>query len=200
MTSHSTARSPGSRVQANRERIFSAAISLFEDKGFDEVTMTEIATEAGVARASVFNHFPTKLSILGEWFERFTRDAIAEAYRQPGTGAWHRLSFLLDAFAVGAQENRKIMVHVASLAMGHGPLAATEAELDDELRAYFSDVIRDGQATGELKPDFDPAFLADMWVGLLTVTAHDWVNRGLVSDFSQDLTMRFSALFNGIQK
>ena len=30
----------------------------------------------------MFNHFPTKLSILGEWFERFTRDAIAEAYPQ----------------------------------------------------------------------------------------------------------------------
>ena len=48
--------------------------------------MTEIATEAGVARASVFNYFPTKLSILGEWFERFTRDAIAEAYPQRKTG------------------------------------------------------------------------------------------------------------------
>ena len=34
----------------------------------------------------MFNHFPTKLSILGEWFERFTHDVIDEAYRQKENG------------------------------------------------------------------------------------------------------------------
>ena len=75
-----------------------------------------------------------------------------------------------------------------------------EAELDDELQLFFVAIIRDGQAAGEIDPELDAEFLADMWVGLLTVTAHDWVNRGQRSNLSADLTNRFGTLFRGIEK
>lgn len=188
------------RAQANRDRIYTAAITLIREQGYDAVTMTDIAKAAGVARASVFNHFPAKLAFLGEWFERFTRQVLNEAGQQTGNSAWARLVFVLEAMGRGAHANKDIIVHVASLAMGHGPLAATEAELDDELQLFFADIIRHGQREGEIDPELDLDFLADMWVGLLTVTAHDWVNRGQMSDLSSDLKARFQTLFRGIEK
>lgn len=188
------------RAKANRDRIYAAAITLIRERGYDAVTMADIAKAAGVARASVFNHFPAKLAFLGEWFERFTRAVLQEASQQTGSSAWTRLCFVLEALARGGEANKDIIVHVASLAMGHGPLAATEAELDDELQLYFARIIRDGQASGEIDRDIDVDFLADLWVGLLTVTAHDWVNRGQVSDLSADLKSRFKTLFRGIEK
>ena len=162
--------------------------------------MADIARAAGVARASVFNHFPAKLAFLGEWFERFTRQILNEASEQAGNSAWARLVRVLEVMGKGAHANKDIIVHVASLAMGHGPLAATEAELDDELQLFFVAIIRDGQSAGEIDPELDAEFLADMWVGLLTVTAHDWVNRGQRSNLSADLTNRFGTLFRGIEK
>lgn len=188
------------RAQANRDRIYTAAIELIRERGYDAVTMADIARAAGVARASVFNHFPAKLAFLGEWFERFTRKVLNEASEQAGNSAWARLVRVLEVMGKGAHANKDIIVHVASLAMGHGPLAATEAELDDELQLFFVAIIRDGQAAGEIDPELDAEFLADMWVGLLTVTAHDWVNRGQRSNLSADLTNRFGTLFRGIEK
>ena len=188
------------RAQANRDRIYTAAIELIRERGYDAVTMADIARAAGVARASVFNHFPAKLAFLGEWFERFTRQVLNEASEQAGNSAWARLVRVLEVMGKGAHANKDIIVHVASLAMGHGPLAATEAELDDELQLFFVAIIRDGQAAGEIDPELDAEFLADMWVGLLTVTAHDWVNRGQRSNLSADLTNRFGTLFRGIGK
>lgn len=188
------------RAQANRDRIYTAAIELIRERGYDAVTMADIARAAGVARASVFNHFPAKLAFLGEWFERFTRQILNEASEQAGNSAWARLVRVLEVMGKGAHANKDIIVHVASLAMGHGPLAATEAELDDELQLFFVAIIRDGQSAGEIDPELDAEFLADMWVGLLTVTAHDWVNRGQRSNLSADLTNRFGTLFRGIEK
>lgn len=188
------------RAQANRDRIYTAAIELIRERGYDAVTMADIARAAGVARASVFNHFPAKLAFLGEWFERFTRKVLNEASEQAGNSAWARLVRVLEVMGKGAHANKDIIIHVASLAMGHGPLAATEAELDDELQLFFVAIIRDGQAAGEIDPELDAEFLADMWVGLLTVTAHDWVNRGQRSNLSADLTNRFGTLFRGIEK
>jgi len=188
------------RAQVNRDRIYTAAIELIRERGYDSVTMADIARAAGLARASVFNHFPAKLAFLGEWFERFTRQVLNEASEQAGNSAWARLVRVLEVMGKGAHANKDIIVHVASLAMGHGPLAATEAELDDELQLFFVAIIRDGQAAGEIDPELDAEFLADMWVGLLTVTAHDWVNRGQRSNLSADLTNRFGTLFRGIEK
>lgn len=48
------------RRHATRRAISHAADRLFLEKGFDNVTVDEIAAAAGVGRMSVFNHFPRK--------------------------------------------------------------------------------------------------------------------------------------------
>ncbi len=43
-----------------RTRIAEAAARLFLERGFDTVTVAEVAREAGVSSVTVFNHFPRK--------------------------------------------------------------------------------------------------------------------------------------------
>jgi AcrR family transcriptional regulator len=52
------------KLVEQRERILGAARSLFSTKGPDQVTMTDVAQHAGVARATVFNHFNSKHALL----------------------------------------------------------------------------------------------------------------------------------------
>jgi AcrR family transcriptional regulator len=68
-----------------RQAIAGAAMGLFVTKGFDHVTVAEIAREAGVSEKTVFNYFPTKEDIFfDEVPERL--EALAEAIRgrRPG--------------------------------------------------------------------------------------------------------------------
>ena len=56
-------RGPGLRErrrQQTRARIVDAAAELFAERGFDEVSVVEIAQRAGVVEKTVFNHFPVK--------------------------------------------------------------------------------------------------------------------------------------------
>ena len=43
-----------------RARISEVAARLFLERGFDAVTVSEVAREAGVSTVTVFNHFPRK--------------------------------------------------------------------------------------------------------------------------------------------
>lgn len=43
-----------------RKEILGAALELFEQKGYEATSMEEIAEEADVARATLYNHFPSK--------------------------------------------------------------------------------------------------------------------------------------------
>lgn len=75
-----------------RRRIAEAARALFFERGFDAVTVAEVAIRADVSQATVFNYFPAKedLFFAGlEAFEQRLTDAVRE--RSPGESA-------LDAF------------------------------------------------------------------------------------------------------
>ncbi|WP_203295090.1 TetR/AcrR family transcriptional regulator [Maricaulis parjimensis] len=188
------------RARANREKIYQAAITLIERQGLEATTMDEIAAEAGMARASVFNHFPSKLLFLAEFFQRFTDDVIGAARSARLTGFRNRLEALFAAIGPIAHANKAMVREFASLAMGHGPLAEAESEADDVMHSFFRELVEEGQRTGELRPDVDTGVLTDFLLGILTVTTHDWVNSGQSSSLQADLAARFELLIQGIAK
>ena len=49
---------------ATRTRLCNALATLMQERGFDAITLAEIAAEAGVGRTAVYNHFPDKESVL----------------------------------------------------------------------------------------------------------------------------------------
>lgn len=63
--------------EAIRQRIVTAALQLFESKGFDQSTTKEIARRAKVAEGTVFNYFATKDDIALHFFEQEVDHAIS---------------------------------------------------------------------------------------------------------------------------
>ena len=65
-----------------RGRLEQAALELFEERGFDQATVEDIATRAGVTRRTFFRHFADKREVLfgggGEFRQRFL-DGLADA-------------------------------------------------------------------------------------------------------------------------
>jgi AcrR family transcriptional regulator len=57
--------------QGNREKIVRAAISLLDEKGYDAVSMRDVAQLAGIRASSIYNHFDGKDAML---------DAVAAAF------------------------------------------------------------------------------------------------------------------------
>src|ERR1700722_9672400 len=85
------------RKAQTRQRIADTALRLFTERGFDQVTVAEVAREAVVSEATLFNYFPTKEDLLfsrmGAYEARLV-DAIRD--RDGGTSAVAALTeFLL---------------------------------------------------------------------------------------------------------
>src|ERR1700745_973601 len=60
------------KKEQTRQLIADTAWRLFADRGFDQVTVAEIAREAQVAEATVFNYFRTKEDLFYSRFEAFS--------------------------------------------------------------------------------------------------------------------------------
>jgi len=58
--------------EVTRTRLFDALAHLMATRGFDAITLADIATEAGVGRTAVYNHFADKEALLIEFIEHET--------------------------------------------------------------------------------------------------------------------------------
>ena len=56
-----------------KEKIFNVALDLFSQKGYDSVSLREIAEEVGIKKSSIYSHYPSKEAILMDIFNYFTQ-------------------------------------------------------------------------------------------------------------------------------
>lgn len=54
-----------------KERIFDTSLELFSKKGFEAVSVREIAREVGIRESSIYNHYQSKEAILDEIIDYF---------------------------------------------------------------------------------------------------------------------------------
>jgi AcrR family transcriptional regulator len=171
-----------------RTRVYLAAQALFEEKGFEATTVDEIAAAADVAPATFFNHFQSKQALLGT-MAGVVLDHLQGLTNRHLVGEGSSAKRLRAFVAAAADEIR------ASRGMARVVLLEFVRHANpDEPQPYlgrvhepFVALIEEGQRQGELRRDYDSAFLAQMAVGMLNSAITRWladsdypVERGLV--------------------
>ena len=99
---------------ANREAIRAAALRLFMDRGFDAVSVEQVAEAADVSPSTVYRNFPTKEDlVLGRLAERQAEliDLLDE--RPGGTTIWELLWNTTLAWLPAADQQRLLRSEVA---------------------------------------------------------------------------------------
>src|ERR1700754_5222102 len=71
------------RRRSTREALLRAALASFARKGFSNVTVTELAHEAGVTERTFFRHFPTKEAALFQDYETQVACLVDALAKQP---------------------------------------------------------------------------------------------------------------------
>src|SRR5918999_5768872 len=93
--------------RAVREAILDATAALVAEHGLRSVSMAQIAEEAGIGRATLYNYFPDVEAILAAWHERQIAshlEYLAEV-RDQAQGAAERLEAVLEAYAFITHES-----------------------------------------------------------------------------------------------
>jgi len=62
--------------RTTKEKIIRTAAKLFSEKGFDKVTVREIAKEVGVSSGALYNHFTSKEDILKALYNLYSEQRI----------------------------------------------------------------------------------------------------------------------------
>ena len=128
------------KKRATREAIAAAARALFAERGFDDVTVAEVAEAANVSTATVFNYFPTKEDLLYSRFEAFEEELLS-AVRDRAVGesvldAFGR--FIIDRSRRGAGRDLGERVKVTARIISDSPALLAR---EQQIVARYSDAL-----------------------------------------------------------
>lgn len=148
------------KKQQTRRLIASTAFQLFAERGFDRVTVAEVARAAGVSEATVFNYFQTKEGLFYGDMEAFTDVGLAEVRdRGPGTSvieAYRKVAtqprgLLAEATPAGFDQ----LATAARIVADSPTLQGRERELLDRATRRLADLIAeevDVAGSGAIEP------------------------------------------------
>ncbi len=176
---------PGSAVEGRRDRrkreirgrVYRAAQDLFLEQGFDRTTVAQIAEAADVVPQTLFNHFQSKQTLLGEITAQvveYLQQMLEEHFRAP-VPTRERLAGFAGAAADQIARTREIARDVLL------ELIRTESEPGrsppylERVHEPFVEMLSEGQRRGEVRAELDPSFMAEMILGVLNATVMHWL-------------------------
>jgi AcrR family transcriptional regulator len=152
---------------AVRDAILDTTWTLVTEYGLRSVTMSRIAEETGIGRATLYKYFPDVEAILLAWHERQVTghlEYLAEVRDQVGD-ARERLEAVLEAYAFISHESRGH--HDTELvALLHRDEQVARAQR--QLRDMFRDLLSEGAEAGDVRGDVAPEELASYCLHALT--------------------------------
>ena len=200
-----TSKSPSRRVERKerlRSEILAAAGKMFADRGYEAVTLREIAKEIGYTHAVIYQHFPDKWHILAElsretiglMVQNF--DAIAAKHLAPKERLFATSRGLIQFCIAHPQQFRNVFL---------GRRTATASALDSISTTFgkplfqrfvqlFFEVAKD-----EGLPSKDDIVVAHTWWYAIFGLATLMVIQGVVPDQTLVVEQTIATLWAGVQ-
>jgi AcrR family transcriptional regulator len=154
------------KKRQTRQLIFEAASRLFAARGFDVVTVAEVARAADVSEMTVFNYFPTKEDLVFagmEFFEERLLDAVrGRAAGVSALAAFGRL--VVDGCSrLAAEENAEVIANAAALIGASPALQVREREIVGRYTQRLAELL--AAETGARPDDVEPQGVASALMG-----------------------------------
>ena len=179
MASTKNSRLKGARAQMYRDLIFESAEHVFGARSFEEATMQDLASEAGISLKTLYTTFPGKQELYDE-IQQVRGLAFVETVvdaTQEGHGAVDRLERLVAAYVGFLFEHEDwLRIHLRQrLAWGLGPRDGYATGYWQRGLANMADTIRSGIEEGAFY-DGDPETQAMMALAIMQVQVSSALN------------------------
>ncbi|MDL2082068.1 TetR/AcrR family transcriptional regulator [Streptomyces sp. GXMU-J15] len=168
------ARSPGRRERSRQrmhDRLYTSALELFAEQGYERTTIDQITERADVARGTFFNHFQRKEDLVTTWAQQ--RQEKLQAFMEKsldheGDDTTVQLERCMSALADFNEAERDLTKVMLTAWVKSGQPLLEEPEYAGHI---FVRIISAGQARGDVALDIDPVaagnMLRDAYLGLL---------------------------------
>ena len=139
--------------RAVRDATLDATAELITEQGLASVTMSQIAEETGIGRATLYKYFSDVEAILLAWHEREVSSHLEHLarVRDEADGAGERLEAVLEAYAFISHEHHG--TELAAFLHRGEHIARARQHLSEFIRQLVTAAAKTGDVRNDVAPD-----------------------------------------------
>jgi AcrR family transcriptional regulator len=143
-------------IEAHRREVSDAiletAASLVGKHGLRAVTMSQIAEQVGIGRATLYKYFPDVEAILLAWHERHIAAHLEQfgALRDQAGDPFERLRAMLETYALTRHEHQG--TELSALVHRGEHVARAHQRLNDLVRELLAECVKAGAVRSDVAP------------------------------------------------
>lgn len=168
---------PRGRPGHDQDDVLRGAIALFNERGYDATSISDLAASLGVTKSAIYHHFPSKESLLAAALDEALEGLAAAVDEAAATTSGGTAYDRLHASVAGAVTI--LLTHrpaVTLLLRVRGNTGVEQAALDRRRRIdeRLAEVVCRAADDGDIRSDLDPDLVSRLVFGMVNSLV-DWV-------------------------
>jgi TetR/AcrR family fatty acid metabolism transcriptional regulator len=191
------------KSEARKEQILTAAERIFAGKGFADATVSEVAREAGLSDATIYEYFSSKEELLFSIPLQTTRKAAQELHTHLDyiRGAVNKIRGIIYGYLSFYQNHPDYASVLMLILKQNRKFLETEAyQLIREVSRMITRVLEEGIACDEFKPDTDPYLVRAVILGTIEHSVITWLLLGRPQNLLELADPLTDIVIEGIRK
>jgi AcrR family transcriptional regulator len=168
-----------------RARLLDAAKQVFEEDGFLEARISDIAERANLSHGSFYHYFESKEEVFREVAEAqqeaLSGHAVVDSGlidASPGTSVWDRLRASNRRYLEDYRDEARIMGVIEQVSRYDPEVQAVRTARQEHYLGKAEESIRRLQRVGRADPDLDPRIAAQALTAMVGRFAELWLVQG----------------------
>ncbi|RCV54802.1 TetR family transcriptional regulator [Marinitenerispora sediminis] len=175
------------------------AVQVFNERGYDGTSMEDLARALGVTKSAIYHHVAGKEELLRQSLDR-ALDALFAVTREPGAASGPAIDRLEHVLRGSVRVLVEELPHVTLLLRVRGNTEVERGALQRrrEFDHFVGDLVRQGVAAGEIRPDVDPALTSRLLFGMVNSIV-EWYRPGRGLDGGELAAALATVAFDGLR-
>lgn len=187
-----------------KNRIFEVSGKLFKAKGFDNTTIDEVTKEAGIAKGTFFNYFPTKEALIFYFAEQKAELVydLTENRDMKHLPTKERIKKFLVVLAESYEKDKELtkllFFEYRRYIENSRPMLDKDRSPHYRLIKVLLDLLQEGVEKREVKESIEIRMAAETLNAVYFHTLMMWLRSENDLSFSRDISAKIDLLFEGI--
>ena len=140
--------------QVRKNEIVETAMTIFEEKGIQKTSMSEIAKRAGVAKGLLYYYFASKDALVSEVIDQFSKgvdEYIGDIMKNEKFSFYDKLSQIINFFFSTIVERTSLM---SISSVNQGTFEFIRTKLSDVAIIHAKDLVLSGKKEGIIRIEY----------------------------------------------
>lgn len=188
------------KKQETKQKIVKLAMYFFNKQGFDSTTMEQIAEEVDISKATLYNYFPVKESIISEYWQNNVKEIKLQILQMiqllPDTK-----SRIHKTFSKAATELFQSKEDIYKIYLSYWLRNLNNPSMNERLQSGFNDIftmiIKLGQQSGDVRKDMSVDLLVKYLEVIFLTACINWLSDPKLFPLEKTLDLTVSLFIEG---